>query len=70
MMFGYACDETPELMPLAITLAHALAASVGGDLRQAGRLAFVQQSDAKSQVTIRYQMTARRGSKRGGFAAA
>jgi S-adenosylmethionine synthetase len=53
MMFGYACDETPELMPLALTLAHRLVARQA-EVRKSGRLSFLR-PDAKSQVTLRYE---------------
>ena len=53
MMFGYACDETPELMPLAISLAHALLVLLQ-EHRTDGALAFAR-TDAKSQVTVRYR---------------
>jgi len=52
LMFGYACDETPELMPLPIHLAHRLVEKQA-QLRHAGRLAWLR-PDAKSQVTVRY----------------
>ncbi len=52
LMFGYACDETPELMPLPIYLAHRLVERQA-QLRKAGRLNWLR-PDAKSQVTIRY----------------
>ena len=53
MMFGYACDETPQFMPLAISLAHSLLLRLG-ECRMDGTLAFVR-TDAKSQVTVRYR---------------
>ncbi len=53
LMFGYACDETPELMPLAISLAHRLVQRQAA-LRQSGGLAWLR-PDAKSQVTVRYE---------------
>ena len=52
LMFGYACDETPTLMPLAIYLAHR-AVERQASLRRDGRLNWLR-PDAKSQVTIRY----------------
>jgi S-adenosylmethionine synthetase len=52
LMFGYACDETPVLMPLPIHLAHRLVERQS-DLRRDGRLPWLR-PDAKSQVTIRY----------------
>jgi S-adenosylmethionine synthetase len=52
LMFGYACDETPSLMPLPIWLAHRLVERQS-QLRRDGRLPWLR-PDAKSQVTIRY----------------
>jgi S-adenosylmethionine synthetase len=52
-MFGYACDETPQLMPLPIHLAHRLVERQA-ELRHSGRLAWLR-PDAKSQVTVRYE---------------
>ncbi len=52
LMFGYACDETPELMPLPIFLAHRLVERQS-ELRRDGRLPWLR-PDAKSQVTVRY----------------
>ena len=52
LMFGYACDETPQLMPLPIWLAHRLVERQSL-LRKDGRLPWLR-PDAKSQVTIRY----------------
>jgi S-adenosylmethionine synthetase len=52
LMFGYACQETPELMPLPIHLAHRLVERQA-ELRRNGKLNFLR-PDAKSQVTIRY----------------
>ncbi|PSB91637.1 methionine adenosyltransferase [Candidatus Pandoraea novymonadis] len=52
LMFGYACDETPELMPLPIHLAHRLVERQS-QVRRDGRLKWLR-PDAKSQVTIRY----------------
>jgi S-adenosylmethionine synthetase len=52
LMFGYACDETPELMPAPIHYAHRLVERQA-QLRKDGRLPFLR-PDAKSQVTMRY----------------
>jgi len=52
LMFGYACDETPELMPAAIHYAHRLVERQA-QLRKDGRLPWLR-PDAKSQVTLRY----------------
>jgi len=52
LMFGYACDETPELMPLPIYLAHRMVERQS-ELRRDGRLPWLR-PDAKSQVTVRY----------------
>jgi S-adenosylmethionine synthetase len=52
LMFGYACDETPSLMPMAIYLSHRLVERQA-ELRRDGRLAWLR-PDAKSQVTMRY----------------
>ncbi len=53
MMFGYACTETEELLPLPIALAHALAKRID-DSRISGKLAWLR-PDGKAQVTIRYE---------------
>jgi len=53
LMFGYACDETPELMPLPIHMAHRLVEQLA-KVRQNGKLAWLR-PDGKSQVTIAYE---------------
>lgn len=53
LMFGYACDETPQLMPLPIYYAHRLVEQQA-KLRKSGRLSWLR-PDAKSQVSVRYE---------------
>ncbi len=53
MMFGFACQQTPELMPLPITLAHSLTRAID-TARETGELGYLR-PDGKAQVTVRYK---------------
>jgi len=53
MMFGYACDETPELMPFPIQMAHSLVKYLA-KIRKGGEASFIR-PDSKSQVTVQYR---------------
>jgi len=52
LMFGYACDETPELLPLPIVLAHELTKAID-DTRESGKLDYLR-PDGKAQVVVKY----------------